>query len=213
MKSLTLRSFSPWVMVCLLFVAAPATLSQQTDPTTKQLAEQYVDKNDPRFRETQDLMNRFRFLTGLAPAAYSAGRNDQAKQYAEELLLTVKAAERENRHVPNIIGVAIHVSNSVLGLISIDDGKTVEAANYLLASGRVFGNPPDPIHFGPDMLLAKRLLEKGDRATVIQYFDLCANFWKHAAYLEPWKKAVQQGEIPNFGIFAHTLDEYWRFDK
>ena len=201
------------MIICLLFIAVPATFSQQTDPTTKLLAEQFIEQND-HFRAAQDLSDRLQFLLYLAPAAYNAGRNDQAKQYADELLLTVKAVEREKRKLPHQIGRANHVSNTVLGLIAIEGGRTSEAANYLLASGRVTGNPPVLLSFGPNMLLAKRLLEKGDRATVIEYFDLCANFWKDGSVqLERWKKAVQQGEMPDFHFnLSYEIDD-WRFAK
>ena len=50
------------------------------------------------------------------------------------------------------------------------------------------------------MRLAKQLLAKGDRDTVIQYLNLCAKFWEDSrGQLETWKAAVLKGEEPKFG--------------
>jgi hypothetical protein len=50
------------------------------------------------------------------------------------------------------------------------------------------------------MSLAKDLLEKGERAVVLEYFELCRKFWAgHASTLDQWAKEVKDGQIPNFG--------------
>ena len=48
------------------------------------------------------------------------------------------------------------------------------------------------------MSLAKALLIVGERQTVIEYFDLCRQFWPRNK-LTTWKKEVQEGKIPDFG--------------
>jgi hypothetical protein len=54
--------------------------------------------------------------------------------------------------------------------------------------------------FGPNMILAKELLEKGEKETVIEYFDLCAKFWTMGQdKLKDWRASAQQGNIPAFG--------------
>ena len=59
--------------------------------------------------------------------------------------------------------------------------------------------------FGPNMTLAKELIEKGEKDAVLQYLDLCAKFWKSGkespdgGELEKWKAQVRKGELPNFG--------------
>jgi hypothetical protein len=53
--------------------------------------------------------------------------------------------------------------------------------------------------FGPNMLLAKSLLEKKENEAVLQYFELCAKFWKmENGKLSQWKTAVQNNEMPDF---------------
>ena len=54
--------------------------------------------------------------------------------------------------------------------------------------------------FGPNMSLAKDLLEKGERDTVLQYFELCRKFWTmDYGKLDEWSQEVRAGKIPRFG--------------
>jgi len=55
--------------------------------------------------------------------------------------------------------------------------------------------------FGPNMSLAKDVLEKGERKAVLEYFELCSKFWTmDHGQLEHWKVEVKAGGIPNFGV-------------
>jgi hypothetical protein len=43
-------------------------------------------------------------------------------------------------------------------------------------------------------------LERGERDSVLQYFELCRKFWKMGGrQLEGWAAAVKAGEAPKFG--------------
>ena len=54
--------------------------------------------------------------------------------------------------------------------------------------------------FGPNMSLARDLLEKGERETVLQYFELCRKFWKMGQRnLDQWTEDVKAGRTPEFG--------------
>jgi hypothetical protein len=48
------------------------------------------------------------------------------------------------------------------------------------------------------MTLARELLEKGERQVVLEYFKLCASFWKNDR-LDTWASEVRAGKIPDFG--------------
>jgi hypothetical protein len=49
------------------------------------------------------------------------------------------------------------------------------------------------------MILAKELLETGERKSVLEYFDLCGKFWAHDdKKLDQWRAAVTAGTDPNF---------------
>ena len=73
------------------------------------------------------------------------------------------------------------------------------AHNRLLEAGKSPGSPQMDT-FGPNMSLARDLVEKGERETVLQYFELCRKFWKLGQdRLDQWTKDVRAGQMPDFG--------------
>ena len=67
----------------------------------------------------------------------------------------------------------------------------------MLAAGKVSGAPTLG-SFGPSMRLAADLLERGERQVVLEYFDLCADFWS-SDKLKDWAASVRGGRTPDFG--------------
>jgi hypothetical protein len=54
--------------------------------------------------------------------------------------------------------------------------------------------------FGPNMSLAKDLLQKGERDVVLEHFELCRKFWKmDRGRVDQWSQDVNAGKIPDFG--------------
>ena len=50
------------------------------------------------------------------------------------------------------------------------------------------------------MTLAKELLEKGERETVIAYLQACAKFWKMGRdEVQNWIATIKGGGTPDFG--------------
>jgi hypothetical protein len=50
------------------------------------------------------------------------------------------------------------------------------------------------------MSLANELLEKGEKETVIEYFELCKKFWKmNDGRLDSWIASIKGGGKPYFG--------------
>ena len=95
----------------------------------------------------------------------------------------------------------IHQANLILGRAALREENIQEANKFLLKAGATPGSPQLNT-FGPNMLLAKELLEKGEQKAVFDYFDLCSKFWtiSHGKQqLEDWKKIISQGQIPDFG--------------
>ena len=77
--------------------------------------------------------------------------------------------------------------------------NTAEARAYLLESAKIEGSPSLD-SFGPNMTLAKEMLERGERGAVLEYFDLCGKFWKHGRdRLAVWREQVEAGVVPDFG--------------
>lgn len=141
-----------------------------------------------------DAMERFYQLGDMAKCALEAGEHERAENYARELLATAP------RYPDNFsYGSAIHHGNIVLGTLALAAGNLAQAKGRLLKAGRTPGGPALD-SFGPNMTLAKALLERGERDVVIAYFDLCARFWRSEdGRLTEWKTAAAAGRIPNFG--------------
>ena len=69
----------------------------------------------------------------------------------------------------------------------------------MLLAGDTPGSPQLD-SFGPNMLLAKELLEHGEREAVIEYFKRCGRFWEmERTRLEQWTKDARAGRTPDFG--------------
>jgi RNA polymerase sigma factor (sigma-70 family) len=137
---------------------------------------------------------RFYALGNAAKESFAAGNIRDAQKFAEELqALTPKFTNDWN------YGNAVQDANLVLGRIAVRNGKIEEARKCLLASSASTGSP-QMNSFGPNMSLALDLLEKGERAVVLEHFDHCRKFWKldHGKLLQ-WTADVQRGRTPDFG--------------
>ena len=96
-------------------------------------------------------------------------------------------------------GNHIHHGNLVLGRIALAEGDIEEAKRRLIAAGKTTGSP-SLNSFGPKMMLAKELLQKGEKEVVLEYFRLCARFWELGQdRLEEWSDLVQANRVPDFG--------------
>jgi hypothetical protein len=83
----------------------------------------------------------------------------------------------------------------VLGRIALSKGDLKSAAQYLIRSGGTPGSPQLDT-FGPDMRLARKLIQHGEKDAVLQYLDLCRKFWREGgATLDDWTNAIKNGKI------------------
>ena len=141
-----------------------------------------------------DSNSRFYRLDELTKAAFDAGDYDKADRLAKELLDTVTKRKRDWSY-----GNAIHCANNTLGRLALKKGDVKTANEYLLKAGQTPGSP-QLNSFGPNMSLAKELIEAGQQETVLQYFDLCRKFWEgHGNTLDEWKTDITAGRTPKFG--------------
>ncbi len=131
-------------------------------------------------------------LAPLAKAAVAAGALDKASLYSSELLATVGAGDWND-------GNAVHDGNMVRGLVALRSGNVEQAAKDLIEAGKTTGSPQLD-SFGPNMILASELLEKGQRDAVLEYLSLCKNFWKLGGdRLDGWIDVIKSGGKPDFG--------------
>jgi hypothetical protein len=130
-------------------------------------------------------------LHPLARAALAANDLDKARQYAERMVSQPGSGWNSGNN--------IHHGNIVLGQLALRMNRLEEAKERLIKAGRTHGSP-QLNSFGPNMALAKELLEHREKDVVLEYFALCAKFWKMPRdRLETWTALVKDGKTPDFG--------------
>jgi len=151
-----------------------------------------------RALENADTEQRFYGLGALAVSAFEAGETSKAQQYASELLQSAPKFKKDWNY-----GNALHEGNVVLGRIALERNDVAGAKEHLLAAGQTPGSPQLD-SFGPDMRLAKALIEKGEREVVLAYLESCGKFWKmDGGKLQEWMATIKGGGTPDFGANLH----------
>jgi hypothetical protein len=136
-------------------------------------------------------------LRELTIAAFEAGDRVKAKQYATQLLDIQQ--KTSNPFGPDNDG--IHVGNTILGRLALQDGNIAEAKQRLLASAPERGSPVLD-SYGPRMTLAADLLAKGEGNVVVGYLEKCRAFWNLGHGKENislWESEIRAGKKPDFG--------------
>ncbi len=135
--------------------------------------------------------SRFYALGEAAKQSFAAGKVEEARKYAQELMTLLPNFQRDRDY-----GTAAHDAKLTLGRIALREGRTDEARRHLIESVRV--PSARQMDYGPNMSLAKDLLEKGERQVVLDYFAICRKFWNYGR-LADWSREVKEGKIPDFG--------------
>jgi hypothetical protein len=131
-------------------------------------------------------------LASGAKLAVQAGALYDAARYAQELLDSAASGGGNE-------GNAVFFGNMVLGQVALRRGDKATARSRLLAAGKTKGSPQLD-SFGPNMTLAKELIEAGDHDTPVAFFELCRSFWKmDRGNLDRWSALAAAGKVPDFG--------------
>lgn len=185
------------VIVLLIIGVSGCGLSQIIDPfnPSKRLV-----KAEEDLRNAKDDYWRLRPLGEAGMACVDLGRLDEAQKYGEELLQLADRLYPEKGDADSI-----HHGNIVLGRVALRRGDVESAKLHLLKSGQVETSPVLG-SFGPNMMLAKELLERNEREVVLEYFKLCGAFWEYDKkdnLLKIWTEDVEGGKMPDFGANLH----------
>ncbi len=164
----------------------------------KQISDLIEQRKYPRaihaLQQAKNEKERFYALDDAAKESLNIGKNDEANAYADELASLMEKYKDDANY-----GNAVQDVNIVRGRLALAEGKVDEAKADLLKAGNSPGSWTMN-SFGPNMSLAKELLEKGEKEVVLEYLDLCRKFWSfHSDKLDEWSQEVKVGEIPNFG--------------
>jgi hypothetical protein len=170
------------------FPAALARLYRLSGPTKSTLTFSMFEQ---ALSLTTTEIDRFYLLADVVKAAIAANEVEKARTYANDLLALAGKFDDWNT------GNAIHIGNLVLGLIAVRDKDLDAACELLLKAGKTRGSPQLD-SFGPNMSLAKELLDLGRKDAVLTFLDLCKVFWDKPE-LMTWRKDIVTGGTPNFG--------------
>jgi hypothetical protein len=157
---------------------------------------QQMQLNDAKreLEKATDPEERWDKLTHLVVIESGSGPDAEVRAHANEVLRTAEKYRNDWNY-----GNAIHNGNFALGRLALRAGNVTAAGDYLIRAGHTPGSPQFN-QYGPNMMLAKELLEKGERGKVIEYFALCGKFWKNdRGQLKIWSEQVNDGREPDFG--------------
>jgi hypothetical protein len=178
----------------LLFIAAPLLIRLSLPKNHPKTPQDRLNYTMQKLSAATTGEARFAELPDAAKESFAAGNIEDARKYATESLSLAPSYRGLWSY-----GNAIHDGNLVLGRIAVREGHLDDAKQYLLAAGCTSGSPTLG-SFGPNMSLAKDLLEKGEKDVVLQYFELCRVFWKDDfGKLDDWTQEVKAGQTPRFG--------------
>src|SRR6185436_14974469 len=79
----------------------------------------------------------------------------------------------------------VHAGNIVLGLVALKNDDLVGAGTYLLSATKTKGSAILD-RWGPNLALAKALLDRGQNSLVLEYFQSCKAFVTKNPKLDDW---------------------------
>lgn len=152
--------------------------------------------DDPAARAVESY-NRVLELT-TAPAARQSLAGDMA-QDAFKVGDLPAAAALAKIYLQSQDRAAPQRANIILGRVALRSNDIPGSEQYLLDSA----GPAAARDFavsGPILILAKELLEKGERDAVLGYLEKCLPLWPRGQdALEIWIADIKRGSTPNFG--------------
>lgn len=151
--------------------------------------DEYARKSFESFErayETASELTKSRLLAYVAQSALAAGELEKAGQYAR---LALRQGDDFGDHH--------FAGHTILGQIALTKDDVASAKDHLLQSAQVDGSPVLD-SFGPNMSLAKELIERGETESVLAFFESCGRFWK-SDNVDKWAAQVREGRMPDFG--------------
>src|SRR5438093_5680327 len=122
----------------------------------------------------------------MADAAFRIGDFPAAVELAK---IYLKSSDR----------LAVQRANTILGRVALRTVRLADAKQYLLAP-EYPGAAEDIALSGPTLVLAKELIEQGERAAVLHYLEICLKLWPRGEnVLRIWIADIKTGGRPNLG--------------
>lgn len=151
------------------------------------------EKLEIQLREAKSEIDKTYILDEAAKINFEEKKYKKAEQYAIELLnLAHKYPNKGN------YGNAIYDSHLVLGRLALLADDFESAKKHLFSAVKTPGSPTLN-SFGPNMSLAKDLLKKGHKTSVVEFLNQCKNLWYDHKKVDKWIIEINAGKIPDFG--------------
>jgi tetratricopeptide (TPR) repeat protein len=94
---------------------------------------------------------------------------------------------------------AVQRANTILGRVALRTGDIANAKQYLLDSA-ADGAARDIAFSGPTLVLAKEMIDHGERDVVVEYLEHCLVLWPRGeSVLRIWIADIKNGKTPKFG--------------
>lgn len=101
----------------------------------------------------------------------------------------------------------LHMRHIYQGLVALDKDDVATAKLELIKASKI---PRSLLMgaIGPNLLLAHRLLQRGEQKVVLKFLRNCRSFWylpSRIYFARTWRSAILNGEIPDFGehLYMH----------
>ena len=188
-----------WIGVCAVAAVVVIALSPMlnrrlTATILNTIQRKQFEEAQRNLAQTRDPYDRWTKLTQIVVIEAGSAPADEVRSHANEVLETATKYRNDWNY-----GNAIHKGNLALGRLALREDKVEVAEDFLLRAGRTPGSPQLD-SFGPNMVLARELLEKGRSEKVLEYFALCGKFWQDDhGRLKAWSAQVKEGNEPDFG--------------
>ncbi|MDI1302616.1 MAG: tetratricopeptide repeat protein [bacterium] len=182
-----------WGAMLVEFYSLKSTAASSPEEKTRWSKKALVQMEKVR-RQTSPEERKYQLMR-MARVAFNAGAFDTAEKSAKELLDIATAHAGDANY-----GDAVHDGNMILGRLALQHDDVKQAKVLLLRAGHASAGGAGTLSsFGPNMSLARDLLERGEKDTVIEYLQLCKKFWTYPRNpLDQWIKAIQAGQSPDF---------------
>ena len=192
------------------------------DPAEADALIHRISKQEPNNREWPTELAKLYRMFGIPGQHFDDPAQRAVESYKRVLELTRTLAARESLagdmaqdafkegDFPSAAALAkIHLespdraapqrANTILGRVALRSGDLANADHYLLDSAGPAAATDIAIS-GPTLILAKELLEQGQRDAVMQYLERCIPLWPRGQEaLRLWIADIKRGGKPNFG--------------
>jgi len=137
-------------------------------------------------------IHRFYALNDAAKTSFNAKEYEKAERYAVELSMLAEKYPNDWNY-----GNAVYDAHIVLGRLALLENDIETAKEELFLAVKTPGSPQLD-SFGPNMTLARDLIEKGQTESVILFLIECKRFWYDHQKVDEWIKVIESGKMPDF---------------